>query len=158
MEYLVSDIKNIKDSLIRMRKYILGKTINGNKANSVKDLEGVGKAAWDFISSIYKVCWDSLIMDDSNILFRNKVKSKFSPQISKMLVKVKDKEVTKLTYISTLPSPILVKSPKKVNKISKYFKKNVPSALKKSYVQASSSNITIETLKIKETFPCLQNK
>jgi len=42
--HLVSDIKNIKDSLIRMRKYILGKAIEGNKANSIKDLKGIGKA------------------------------------------------------------------------------------------------------------------
>ena len=45
MEHLVSDIKKIKESLIRMCKYILGKTINGDKANSVKDLKGIGKAA-----------------------------------------------------------------------------------------------------------------
>jgi len=38
MEHLVSDIKNIKDSLSRMRKYILGKTINDDKANDVKGL------------------------------------------------------------------------------------------------------------------------
>jgi len=45
MEYLASDVKNIKDSLIRMCKYILGKAIEGNKANSIKDLEGIDKAA-----------------------------------------------------------------------------------------------------------------
>jgi len=45
MEHLASDVKNIKDSLIRMCKYILGKTIDGNKANNIKDLKGVGKAA-----------------------------------------------------------------------------------------------------------------
>jgi len=28
-----------------MHKYILGKTIDGNKANEVQDLKGVGKAA-----------------------------------------------------------------------------------------------------------------
>jgi len=44
MEYLASDIKNIKDSLVRMCKYILGKSIEGNKASSVKDLKDVGKA------------------------------------------------------------------------------------------------------------------
>ena len=48
IEHLVSDIKNIKDSLIRMHKYILGKSINGDKANSIKDLEGIGKEAWEF--------------------------------------------------------------------------------------------------------------
>jgi len=35
MEHLMSDIKIIKDSLSRMRKYILGKSINEDKANKV---------------------------------------------------------------------------------------------------------------------------
>jgi len=47
MEYLVLDIKNIKNSLARMHKYILGKSIEGNKANSIKNLKSVSKAAWD---------------------------------------------------------------------------------------------------------------
>ena len=55
IEYLVSDVKNIKDYLFRMHKYILGKAIEGNKVNSVKDFEGVGKAAWKFILFLYEV-------------------------------------------------------------------------------------------------------
>jgi len=53
-----------------------------------------------------------------------------------------------------------VKSPKEINEISKYFKKNPSSTQKKSYTQASSnrSNTARETLKIKEAFPSLQNK
>jgi len=54
MEHLVFDIKIIKDSLSRMYKYILGKSINENKANEVQDLESIGKAAWEFLSAIYK--------------------------------------------------------------------------------------------------------
>jgi len=79
MEYLVSDIKNIKEFLGRMQKYIFSKVIEGNKANSIKDLEGVGKVAWKFILSLYEAHWNSLVVDDTNMLFRNKVKSKFSP-------------------------------------------------------------------------------
>jgi len=45
MEHLASDIKNIKELLIRMHKYILGKSIEGNKANQVKDPEDIGMAA-----------------------------------------------------------------------------------------------------------------
>jgi len=45
MEYLASDIKNIKELLIRMCKYILGKSIDGNKANKIKDLKDIGMAA-----------------------------------------------------------------------------------------------------------------
>ena len=53
MEHLASDVKNIKESLTRMRKYILGKSIDGNKANNIKDLEGIDKVAWEFILSLY---------------------------------------------------------------------------------------------------------
>ena len=66
-------------------------------------------------------------MDDSKMSFRNKVKSKLSPQIVKTPVNTKDKEVVKPTYISPLLPPIPAKSPKEVSKISKYFKKNLPS-------------------------------
>jgi len=45
MEYLALDIKNIKESLIRMCKYILGKYIDGDNANNVKDLKSVSIAA-----------------------------------------------------------------------------------------------------------------
>ena len=45
MEHLALDINNIKDSLVKMYKYILSKSIEGDKTNSVKDLEGVGKVA-----------------------------------------------------------------------------------------------------------------
>ena len=38
-----------------MCKYILGKSIESDKANSIKDLEGIGKAAWKFILFLYKV-------------------------------------------------------------------------------------------------------
>ena len=55
MKHLASNIKNIKNFLNRIRKYILSKSIKGNKANNIKDLEGVSKVAWGFISFLYKV-------------------------------------------------------------------------------------------------------
>jgi len=42
MEHLASDIKNIKDSLRRMGKYIRDKSIDNTNSNNIKDLEGVG--------------------------------------------------------------------------------------------------------------------
>ena len=45
MEHLVSNVKNIKDFLLRMCKYILGKSINDDKANNIKDLKGISKVA-----------------------------------------------------------------------------------------------------------------
>jgi len=42
MEYLVSNIKNIKEFLCRMGNYIKDKFVNSNP-NNVKDLDGMGK-------------------------------------------------------------------------------------------------------------------
>ena len=78
MKHLDSDIKNIKESLFRMEKYILSKGIDGSKANEIKDFKGLGKAAWGFISALYTSQWDNLIVDKTNRFFRNNVKSKFS--------------------------------------------------------------------------------
>jgi len=44
MEHLALNIKNIKDSLHRMGKYIKGKAINDNNPNDVKNLYSIGKA------------------------------------------------------------------------------------------------------------------
>ena len=64
MEHLASNINNIKESLGRIQKYILGKTIERDNANNIKDLEDVGKAVWDLILSLYEAYWDSLYIDD----------------------------------------------------------------------------------------------
>ena len=44
IEHLTSDAINIKESLIRMKKYISGKSIESEKANEIQDLMGMGKA------------------------------------------------------------------------------------------------------------------
>jgi len=79
MEHLASDVKNIKDSLYRMGKYIKGKSIIDSNANSVKDLDNIGKVVWEFLSAVYNSHWNSLYVDNSKMSFRNKVKSKFNP-------------------------------------------------------------------------------
>ena len=140
-----------------MQKYILGKTIDGDRDNNVKDLEGVSKVAWRFIMALYKSHWDSLIVNNTNRTFRNNIKSKFSPQANKKTTITKGKNTANSLYVSSLPPSILAKTAKKVNEISKYFKKNSQNTTKKSYMQISanptnSSNIVRETLKIKEAF------
>jgi len=124
IEHLVSNIKNIKDSLYRMGKYIKGKFIIDGNANGIKDLDSIGKAIWEFLSAVYNLHWDSLYVDDFKTSFRNKVKSKFNPQVLKAPVNNKSEKAVKPTYISPLPPSIPVKIPKKVNEISKFFKKN----------------------------------
>jgi len=44
MEHLTFNTLNIKESLIRMKKYISGKFIDSVKANEVQDLMDMGKA------------------------------------------------------------------------------------------------------------------
>jgi len=165
IEHLVSDALNIKESLIRMKKYITSKSIKGAKANDLKDLMGMGKALWEFINMVYKSQWNVLYIDN-NTTFRSKVKAKFNPQIKKTFASSKSKKVVKLTYVLPISLPIPAKLSKEVKEISKYFKKIENPTPKKSYAQASSkqaannitSNVAMNTLKIKETFPELLNK
>ena len=134
MEHLASDIKNIKESLYRMEKYILSKDIKSNKANDIKDLEGLGKAAWRFITVLCTSHWNSLMVNSTNRSFRNNIKLKFSSQIVKETTKPKETNVVNFSYVSFLSPPIPAKSAKEVNEISKYFKKQqLSNSSKKSY-------------------------
>ena len=120
----------------------------------------MSKAAWNFVSSIYKAGWDKLIVDSKNFSFRHKVKIYFNPPSNGINISKKGKDIAKLASISNLPPLILTKSPKEINAISKYFKKSSKNKGKKSYAQTSVlfSNSTREILKIKETFLNLQDK
>ena len=53
MEHLASDSKNIKDSLNFIAKYISNKQVDSSKSNDLEDFYGIGKAIWNFISSVY---------------------------------------------------------------------------------------------------------
>jgi len=107
-------------------------------------------------------------VDNNKTTFRNKVKSKFNPQITRPQVNNKGKETAKHIFIFSLSPPIPAKLQKEVNKISKYFKKSDKPPQKKSYIQASSqfklaksislSSVTMDMLKIKEMFPNFPNK
>jgi len=77
MKHVALDVKNIKNSLYRMGKYIRGKAINDNP-NNCKDLEVIGKELWEFLSSIYESHWDRLYADSFNNTFRGKISSKFT--------------------------------------------------------------------------------
>jgi len=78
--------------------------------------------------------------------------------------KPKDTNIAHCPYVSSLLSPVPAKSAKKVNKISKYFKKQQPSNNRqKSYAQilakqSNPTNIVREMLRIKKAFPNLQNR
>ena len=137
IKHLASDILNIKESLTRMRKFIASKSINGDKANDIKDLNSIGKAIWKFISIVYNSHWDSLYIDNKNTTFRSKVKSKFSPQVKNIQPLVnKGKEVAKPSFVLVMLLPIPAKLNKEVKENLKFFKKIEKPATNKSYTQA----------------------
>jgi len=69
--------------------------------------------------------------------FRNKLKSKFNQQVGKPAI-YEGKNPINLSFVSTLPPPVLAKFLKEMNKISKFFKKNTSLMPKKSYAQTLS--------------------
>ena len=158
IKHLGSDIKSIKDSLRFITKYITNKQIKLSKANDLEDFKGIGEAVWKFISSVYEANWDVLYTDNKSISLRRKIASKFTPKIPLPPQRNnKKKNGPSPANINRLPPLIPAKSPKEVNKISKFFKNNKTVNLStnksKSYTQASKQNTSIaDVIKIKETF------
>ena len=99
------------------------------RLNDLKDLKDIGEAVWNFISSVYQANWDSLHADNQSNLLRRKIVFKFTPKVAPTPKKNK-KETNKpvLANIKRIPPPILAKSQKEVNVISKYFKSNKQAA------------------------------
>ena len=134
IEHITSNVLNIKDSLFKIQKYIIGKSIESDKANNFKDLLGTGKSIWEFISIVYELYQDALYIDDNNTTLRNKVKSKFVPQSRLPQTLNKDKDVPKPIFISSILLSIPAKLLKEIKEISKFFKKIKKPIMKKLYV------------------------
>jgi len=172
IEQIALDMKSIKDSLNFMVRYISNKKVNSGKANNLQDFNSMGDSIWNFISVVYQANWDSLSTDNNSKLLREKFSSKFTPRIV-LTTSKNNKEQAKPVPITInknppLP-PLLAKSKKEVNTISKYFQSKKPLAESKnkdsnnssarSYAQATRTNAnTLEVFKIKETFPALNTK
>ena len=123
LEYLASDAKNIKKSIVCMAIYIKNKKIETSKSKNIKNFKDISKAAWDLISSIYKARWDSLVTDNHKNSFRQKISYKFIPCINlEKHSKKQDITANKPASIEQLPPLISTKSLKEVNEISKFFK------------------------------------
>ena len=152
-----------------MAKYIQNKQVNSGKVNDLNNLNGMGDAIWNFISAVYAAKWDALYTDQKSNMLRTKILSKFTPRIPSTKDNV-NKETPKLVPVTInkappLP-PLLAKSRKEINIISKYFQPKKHSVKNKtqssngkpgkSYAQATKPlTNTSEVLKIKETFPSL---
>jgi len=147
-----------------MAKYIKNKKIDITKSNEVKNLQGISEAAWKFIFALYKASWNSLVTNVYNNTFRQKISYHYIPKTNlAKSSKSKEKDINKPASIKRLLSHIPTKTPKEINKISKFYKIKKPSqanaGLGKSYVQASmTSSNTGNILKIKKAFPTLKAK
>ena len=162
------DIKNIKDSLNYMAKYISNKKVNLKTANEFKDFDGIGNMVWNFISLVYQSSWDSLYTDNKSKTLREKILAKFTPRITPSSntknIKLTPKPVPASINKVPSPPPLPAKTAKEINTISKYFQNQKPLNNKskdrlksnKSYTQALKNTVsTAEVLKIKKTFPTL---
>jgi len=164
IEHIALNTKNIKNSLNFMARYITNKLVDSSKLNDLEDFNGIGEAIWNFISSVFQSNWDFLYADKQSNSFRRKIVTKFTPRVNLSPGK-NNKETNKHVpaNINRIPLPVLAKSQKEVNAISKYFKSNKPATdPKKSamlYAQASKQNTsTSEVIKIKEAFPSIGAK
>jgi len=164
IEHFALDAKNIKVTLNFLAKYIRNKQVIYGEVNDLKNFNGIGDVIWNFLSSVYEAKWDALYTDHKSNILKTKISSKVTQRtISPNNGNKKDiPKSVPVTINKVLPLP--AKSKKKINTISKYFKKptvdnsahgtNVNSS--KSYTQAlKTSASTSEILKIKETFPFL---
>ena len=172
IKHFASDSKNIKVTLNFMAKYIQGKQINSGKVNNLSDLDSMGDAIWNFISSVYEAKWDTLHTDQKTNTLRSKISAKFTPRIPLSNGNTK-KDIPKSTSVTINKAPPLpplpAKTKKEINVISKYFHPKKPSVennrqpskdqISKSYAQASKSLAsTSDVLKIKEAFPALNTQ
>jgi len=167
VEHIASDLKNIKQSLNFMVKYISNKKVNPKLFNDLEDFNGISDMVWNFLSSVYQSSWDSLYTDNRSKSLRKKISAKLTPRVVFLTANKTTKIPNPVIISKALPLPPLpAKSKKEVNIISKYF---LPNKLlvnskdngnsnnsDKSYAQATKiSTNTLEVLKIKEMFPSL---
>ena len=167
VEHIASDLKNIKQLLNFIAKYIFNKKVNPKSSNDLNDFDGISDAVWNFLSSVYQSSWDSLYTDNCSKSLREKISAKLTPRVVPSSSSKTIKNLNLVTINKAPPPPPLpAKTKKEVNIISKYFLPNKPSVNNningnsnnsgKSYTQATkTSNNTLEVLKIKEMFPSL---
>ena len=141
VKHIASDLKNIKQSLNFIVKYISNKKVNPKSSNDLEDFNGIGDAVWNFLSSVYQSSWDSLYTDNRSKSLREKISAKLTPRV----VPPTANKTTKIPNPVTInkappPPPLLAKSKKEVNIISKYFLPNKPSVNSKDNSNSNNSD------------------
>jgi len=164
MEFLEIDSKKILISLLQIADYIRVRKVKQGKILDITELQGFGKAEWNFISSIYEAGWDFISINKQNVSFRNSVSNKLNTKSSKFNnSSYSDRSKEKTVEIVKLSPSIPVCLPKEVLEESKFFRKDKKSKIvintnaKKLYAQTTSLNI-LNILKLKENYPSLLEK
>ena len=111
IEHIASDIKNIKNILNFIIRYISNKHVKSLKSNNLEDFDSIGKVIWNFISSVYSTNWDSLHADKQFNMLRRKIMAKFTLKIQPASSK-NNKEINRPNpvNIERIPLPIPTKS------------------------------------------------
>ena len=168
MEFLKINSMNMTSLLLymaNMANFIRNRSVKCNMVNDIKQLQGFGQAAWQFILSIYKAGWDVLGTNKNKRMFRQNILSKFFPKsnINKPIKRVEQLK-NKQVEVVKLPPLILARLSKETLEKSKIFnkkdnmvKETAKPKTKQLYTQESAPNIG-EILKLKENFPCLSAK
>ena len=167
VEHIALDLKNIKQLLNFMVRYISNKKVNPKSSNNLNDFDSIGDMVWNFLSSVYQSSWDSLYTDNWSKSLREKNLAKLTPRVVSLTSNKSIKNPTPVTINKAPPPPLLLaKIKKEVNIISKFFLPNKPMVENnvndntnnsgKSYTQATkTSNKTSDVLKIKDMFSSL---
>ena len=167
VKHIALDLKNIKQSLNFMARYISNKKVNPKSSNNLNDFDSIGDTVWNFLSSVYQSSWDSLYTNNWSKSLREKILAKLTPRVvpSTSNKSIKNPTPVTINKASLLPS-LLAKTKKEVNVISKFFLPNKPMVENningntnnsgKSYAQTTkTSNKTSDVLKIKDMFSSL---
>ena len=142
IEHFASDAENIKVTLNFLAKYIKNKQVNSSMVTKLNNFDGMGDAIWNFISSVYEAKWDSLYTNQKSNTLRAKICSKFTPRTA-LSNNGNKKDIAKPVPITINkvppPSPLLAKTRKEFNVISKYFHSKKPTVENKDQGKNNSS-------------------
>ena len=150
-----------------MARYISKKKVNPKSSNNLNDFDSIGNAVWNFLSSVYQSSWDSLYADNKSKSLREKILAKLTPRVVPLISNKSIKNPTLITINKAPPPPpLLAKTKKEINIISKFFLSNKSMVENnvngntnnsgKSYAQTTkTSNKMSDVLKIKDMFSSL---
>ena len=162
----IKDSEMIHKSIKRIETYIKHHPVD--KAPPKKDFILVVRNLWKLIDIIYTAKWDSLIFDkEKSLIIRKCVREYIIPyyrqkQLSTLTLNIEMNTPTPLPSMGVAPSPttnmLVAPPPPNKNVESTVKKASKPSIIKKSYTQASKSNILYnieDILQVKEVFTAL---